>query len=269
VIPAEQQARDREYPSKKIMVSLAKTLVAVLLFSILVLPSISSGFSTGTGQPDGGNITLNITLPREGDTFYLDVVPAQAPVTGFVNGSGNLEAILIRTGEGETDCGNQTPFTCEVPVLSGTNTITITAFDDQGHSVTEIRNLTIRIGLLPPAEITISGKVLDPGGNPVSDATVLAESVMTYYGKPLTVSTITAPDGSYVLRNAVLYTQTFTITKPGYAPFHQKVVFENLSNEHDFILQPDNNPLPGFGFIIALLAVAGIFVTTARKRSGR
>jgi hypothetical protein len=207
---------------------------------------------------------LDIAVPREGDTFYLDVVPAHAVVTGSVNGSGNLEAILTRTGDGEMNCGNKTPFTCEVPVSSGNNTITITAFDDQGNSATEVRNLTVRIGLPPPAEISISGKVQDPAGNPVSNATVLAESVLTYNGKPLSVSTITAPDGSYVLRNAVLYTQTFTITKPGYAVFRQEFVFENLTNERDFVMQPDSNPLPGFDFLIALSALAVIFFRKAR-----
>jgi hypothetical protein len=89
--------------------------------------------------------------------------------------------------------------------------------------------------------------------------------VLTYNGKPLSESTITAPDGSYVLRNAVLYTQTFTITKPGYATFRQEFVFENLTNERDFVMQPDSHPLPGFDFLIALSALGGFFFRKARN----
>lgn len=246
-----------------------KRICQIIVLGLIIIPATCAGFSTGNNPTVDKNISLNITSPPEGDTVYIDVVPPQVVIEGEVTVSHNLKALKIKTGSGETDCEIKTQIACEIPVSSGNNKITITAIDDQGNAVTETRNLTVRIGLPPPSEISLSGKILDPSGNPVPGASVLAESVLELDGRPLSVSTTTAADGSYMLRNAVSYGQTITITKAGYATLQQKFVFENTKNEHDFIVSPRSSPaLPGFDPLMSIFAITGVFCIVYRKQSG-
>lgn len=238
----------------------------IIILSAILIPAACMGIPEGDSPGIVSNISLNISSPHEGDTCYIDVVPPHVVVTGEAAGVYPLKSVIITTGAGEVACENTMQIACTVPVSPGNNQIMITALDDRGNTVTETRNLTVRIGLPPPAEISISGKVLDPAGNPIPGVSVLAESVLELDGRPLSVSTTTAADGSYTLRNAVSYVQTITITKAGYSILRQEFVFEKLENAQDFTLLPRASPsLPGFDLLVSIGAVSGALCIVCRK----
>lgn len=232
-------------------------LLIIIILAILI-PAACMGIPAAESSGNAGDISLDISFPHEGETCYIDVVPPHVVVTGVVEGVYALKSVAITIGADTVTCENSKQIACTIPVSPGNNQITITAIDDRGNMVTETRNLTVRIGLPPPAEISISGRVLDPSGNPVPGASVLAESVLDLDGRPLSVNTTTADDGSYTLRNAVSYVQTITITKVGYSVYRQKITFEKTDNRYDVTLSPNVTPaMPGFDLLTSLGAVCG------------
>jgi len=238
----------------------------IIILSAILIPAACMGIPAGGSPGIVGSISLDISFPYEGETCYIDVVPPHIVVTGVAGGSYPLKSVVITTGADEVTCESTKQIACTVPVSPGNNRITITALDDRGNTVTETRNLTVRIGLPPPAEISISGRVLDPAGNPVPGASVLAESVLELDGRPLSVSTTTAADGSYTLRNAVSYVQTITITKAGYSIYRQKITFEKTDNWYDVPLSPSVTPeLPGFDLLASFGAIFGVLCIVCRK----
>ena len=226
------------------------TVIAVLL---IALPS------PGLASDRTEEISLIVRSPVDGAEAWIDVVPPHIAVVGNVSAPAGVREVRVQSGAGEVSCGNRTTFACSVPVSTGENTITVVAIDNSGNREEETLNVTVHIGLPPPEAITVSGRVTDPGGNPIPGASVRFESGIGLApdNTPLAVTTVTGPDGRYLIEDAIGYQQTIRVDKEGYLSLGREVVFENLTNTLDLKMDPEGRNAPGFGLLIGVFALLG------------
>jgi len=114
---------------------------------------------------------------------------------------------------------------------------------------------------------SISGKVTDAEGLPVSGAIVRFESNLTYQSTPLSATNVTGPDGMYHIDVAWGNQQNTTITKDGYSKYIQtEITFQNESNVMNFQLTRKPRPTHGFMSLLGISAVV-LGYLIIRKRS--
>jgi hypothetical protein len=190
-------------------------------------------------------------------------------VIGNTNVSREIRSIQVKSDGSVTDCGNLTEFSCGIPVPSGNSTIAVMVVDVSGNSSSETRNISVHIGLPPPATISLSGKISDQQGLPLANVSVSSESDLTLDNKPFEVHTQTGSDGTYLIKSALGYRQKISVDKEGYVPLTQEIVFENETNERNFELGPRSVFTPGFGIPLCLTAIfSGLCIVNRRRRTG-
>lgn len=217
-------------------------------------------------KPVEDPIAIEITSLHEGGVAWIDVVPPHVAVVGEVHAPAGVRSVVVRSGAGEVSCGNGTEFACSVPVLTGENTITVTAWDNYGRRAEKSVNLTIRIGIPPPPSIAVSGRVTDAGGNPVPGALVRFESVFTLDDKPIAATNVTGEDGRYLV-DTLGYWQTVTVEKEGYSTLREEFIFESLTNTLNLELESSSRTVPGFGPALGVLSLVGaLLLLIGRKR---
>ena len=137
-------------------------IFTTLLGILILIPALTSGLPETGGDPGSithnGGIILNISTPIDGETFWIDVVPPYILVIGNANVSREIKSIQVKSDGSVTDCGNLTKFSCGIPVSSGNSTITVMVVDVSGNSSSEIRNISVHIGLPPPCDHLPFGK---------------------------------------------------------------------------------------------------------------
>lgn len=232
---------------------------------LLLFPASCSAATDGVTGNDDEIISLIIISPHDDDA-WIDVVPPQIAVVGEASSPSGIRSITIRDSLDEVSCGNDTRFACSIPVSAGQNTITVIVEDNDGNRIEKKLNVTVHIGLPPPASITVSGRVTDKNGNPVQGAGVIFESDLTNDNIPLSVTAITGSDGMYLIKNAAGYRQNIEIQKDGYHPYQSGVVFENLTNRLDIELEPQNQRLPGFDLPLAVCSLGMVFIIIFRRK---
>jgi DNA-binding beta-propeller fold protein YncE len=115
---------------------------------------------------------------------------------------------------------------------------------------------------------SVSGKVADAEGLPVSGAIVRFESNLTFESIPLSATNVTGPDGTYHITLAWGNQQNATITKEGYSPYVQtEIILQNESNVMDFQLTRKPISTPGFTSPLGISAVVVGCLIFIRKRS--
>ena len=248
-----------------------KRLLTIIIGMIILIPAISAGLPAG--HPDSmthnDGIVLNISSPADGEIFWIDVVPPHIMVIGSVNVSREIQSIQVKSDGSVTDCGNLTGFSCGIPVPSGNSTIAIMVVDVSGNSSSETRNISVHIGLPPPATISLSGTVTDKQGLPLANVSVSSESDLTLDNKPFEVHTQTGSDGIYQMHGVLGYRQKIHVEKEGYVPLTQEIVFENETNERNFELGSRSVFTPGFGIPLCLTAIiSGLCIANRRRRTG-
>lgn len=248
--------------------------IDLVLIIMLLIPIISVA-DAGTIRNDSGTnpenraMTLTISFPENNRVIWIDVVPPDIYLRGEIRTSGTVSSIIATSDAGNTSCGNQTLFGCTIPVKCGNNTITVTASDNTGATVSETRNFTVNIGLPPPQEITIIGYVRSADGLPMPGASVTVVSSMSYVNVSRRVSVVTGEDGTYRIGPVLGYRHNISVGKQGYAPTYRKVVLGNISNSENFTLEPLVSPSPGFDIPVCLagiLAFLGILMVSKRLR---
>ena len=75
-------------------------------------------------------------------------------------------------------------------------------------------------------------------------------------------------DISYLIEDAVGYSQNIEIQKDGYNPYQAEMAFENLSNRLDIELEPEpqRQQSPGFDLSMALFGLGFVFVILSARR---
>jgi len=236
-------------------------LFIVLLAAIMVMMPIVSA--------DEKNITINITAPEEGDVFYLDVVPAFILVQGTVDAPYGIRNVSITNGEDIVVCGSNYgihfDISCDVSCYSNTDHITVSVVDLKGNSDSATRNFTRYTGPPPPGTIWVTGWILDPKGQPVSNASVIFERM--HENTPVVVTTKTGSDGMYKMKKAIGFFQRVTVKKEGYQTIERELIFKVYDNELNLTLTPVGTSVPGFNFEAAMSAilVCSLFVVVRRN----
>jgi hypothetical protein len=241
-------------------VKMGVLLIVMLMAVIAIVPTVSA---------DERNITMNITFPEEGDTLYLDVAPAFVSVRGTIDAPHGIKNVSITNGEDLVVCGSNYgvhfALLCEVPCYSTTNHITVTVVDALGNSASATRNFTRYTGPPPPGTILVTGWVVDPKGQAVSNASIIFETIgENYY---VTATTVSGTDGSYKMKKALGFNQRVTVRNEGYQTFVREVNFIPYDNQFNITLEPQGTSVPGFNFETVVSAVIiGLFLITVRKR---
>jgi len=239
-------------PNLSFFSSTMKLLVPVLIGICMIIPGISALPDVGISvtPADDSILVVNIKSPQENQIFLNDVVPPHIWVSGDVKSPVALQSIKITSGEGSTDCGNESPFGCNVPATTGQNRIIITFMDSAGNQVSIPREFTIKSGgLTLPARITISGRITDPEGRPVEGVVIRLISGT----QPVTAESNT--DGSYRINNAYGYHQKIRVEKKGYANITKEMDFNENLNTVDFTLEQTTKPVSGFTAILTTLVI--------------
>jgi hypothetical protein len=223
-------------------------LILLLLATMAIVPRVSA---------DEKSITINITSPEEGDTFYLDVAPAFITVQGTIDAPHGIRNVSITNGEDFVICGSNYGFhftvLCDVPCYSTTNHITVTAVDTLGSSASATRNFTRFTGPPGPGTIWVTGWVIDMNGQSIPNASIIFETIGERY--TITSTTKTGADGSYKMKKALGYFQKITVQKEGYQTSVSEVRFKPLYNDLNLTLAPQGRPVPGFDFEIGISAI--------------
>ncbi len=229
-----------------------KFVVPVLIGIFMIIPGLNALPDAGTSvtPADDSILVVDIKSPQENQIFLNDVVPPHIWVSGDVKSPAPLQSIKITSREGSTDCGNESPFGCNVPATTGQNRIIITVMDSAGNQVSLPREFTINSGgLTLPVRITISGKITDPEGRPVEGAVIRLVSGT----QPVIAESKT--DGSYRINNAYGYHQEISVEKEGYANVTKEMDFNENLNTVDFTLEPTTKPVSGFTAILTTLVL--------------
>jgi len=114
---------------------------------------------------------------------------------------------------------------------------------------------------------SLSGRVTDSEGLPLSNAKVRFESNLTFESIPLSSTTVTDPDGTYYINVAWGSTQKPTVTKEGYSTYSEpEIILVNESNRIDFQLTRQFLSTPGFMFPIGICAIVLGCLMVVRKR---
>ncbi len=244
-------------------------LLTLLLMSMSIVTAVSAGeedsgnvIIAGTGAP----ITITVISPNEDAEGWIDVVPPHVAVVGEIDAPSGVRSVLVQSEIGEVSCGNDTTFLCSVPVSKGENRIRVIVTDNLGNRAEKSLNVTIHSGIPPPPAITVSGRVTDPEGNPIHNASVRFESVFDLDGEILSVTNTTEKDGRYLIKNALGYRQTIIVQKEGYLPLQREIIFEDLTNELDLELSPSGREVPGFGLQAGIIGVLGALLVRQGKK---
>ena len=235
-------------------------LVVLLLTAMIMVPTVSA---------DEKNITINITAPEEGDVFYLDVVPAFISVQGMVDAPNGIRNVSITNGEDVVVCGSNYgihfDISCDVPCYSNTDHITVSVLDFRGNSDSARRNFTRYTGPPPPGTIRVTGWVVDKGGQPVPNATIIFDRC----GKISQVArtTTSGTDGSYKMKKTWGIHQRVSVQKDGYQTLVREMTFKIYDNELNLTLTPVGTSVPGFNFDVAISAVLICSLLVVVKRN--
>jgi len=224
----------------------------VFIGILMLLPTAIALQDSPSGNSDVNNPSIGIELdtPRENQAFSVDVVPPHIWVAGQVNTTVPIQSIIVSSSAGTVDCGSSSSFGCTVPVLKGSDTITVTVSDVNGNVAGATREISVRSGgPVQPIRITIAGKITDPDGQPVAGAIIRLAS------ESWPASTESESDGSYRISNAYGNNQTIVIEKDGYIPVSTTIVFNQNVNSADFTLEPAMKPSPGFEGFFCILAI--------------
>jgi hypothetical protein len=240
--------------------------LVVALLVVIAFPAVCSGLPPENTTSVDWPINLTITSPNDGDEGWIDVVPPHVAVLGKADAPSGIRSVVVQSEIGEVSCGNETTFACSVPVSEGENRITVIATDNLGNQAEKSLNVTIHIGIPPPPAITVSGRVTDPEGNPIPNASVSFESTFTLDDEILSVTNTTGRDGRYLIENAMGYEQTIIVQKEGYLPLRREIIFENLTNELDLELRPSGREIPGFGLQVGIIGVFGALLVLQGKK---
>ena len=239
---------------------------------IIIFPIVCSGLPPEDIGPISEPINLIITSPSEGSDAWIDVVPPHVAVVGEANAPSGIESVVVRSEIGEVSCGNGTMFACSVPVSAGKNRITIIATDNLRNQVEKSLNVTVRIGILPPPAITVSGRVTDLKGNPIHNVSVRFESVFWLDGgEDFSEANTTGRDGRYLIENALGSRQTVSVQKEGYLTLQREIIFEDVTNELDLKLEPSGRATLGFDLQIGIIGALGallVFLEVRRRKEG-
>ena len=224
-------------------------LIVVLLSAVAIMPLVSA---------DENNITINITSPEEGDTFYIDVVPAFISVQGTIDAPHVIRNVSISNGLNESGyarlyaeviMGIDFHLSCKIFI---TDHITVTVTDKSGFVGSERRNFTNYPGPPPPGTIWVTGWVVDQEGKPVSNATIIFETLGE--SPPVIASTKTGTDGTYKTKKTWGYYQKITVKKEEYQTFVRGAVFKIYNNELNLTLTPQSRQVPGFNFEVCTIS---------------
>lgn len=245
-----------------------KYIIPALIGILLIIPGINALPDAGTSVTNASEhtIILDIKTPLENEIISNDVVPPHIWVSGDVKSPVRLQSVIIVSGAGSTDCGNQSSFGCNVPGINGLNRITVTATDVALNHVSRTRDFTVNPGG-PPQEmrITISGTVTTPEGNPIGGATIRLGS------EPIPVTVKSETDGTYRINNAYGYHQILRVEKNGYINVTKEMTFNNNLNTFDIIMEPAAQPASGFTAVLGLVALSGtvLFIVSQKNRHGK
>jgi hypothetical protein len=214
-------------------------LIILLLAAMVMIPTVNG---------EDKNISINITAPEEGDVFYLDVVPAFISVQGTIDAPYGIRNVSITNGGDVVVCGSNYgihfDISCDVPCYSDTDHITVSVVDLRGNHDSATRNFTRYTGPPPPGTIWVTGWIIDPKGQPVSNASVIFERMNE--NNPVVVTTKTGSDGMYKMKKAIGFYQRVTVQKEEYQTFVREVRFKEYSNEFNITLTPQGKSVPGF-----------------------
>ncbi|HOI58494.1 MULTISPECIES: hypothetical protein [unclassified Methanoculleus] len=244
-------------------------LFAVLLASMGVVTVVSASEENSGNAPLTGidaPITITVTSPTDGAEGWIDVVPPHVAVLGKIDAPSGIRSVVVQSEIGEVSCGNETTFACSVPVSKGENRITVIATDNLGNRAEKSLNVTIHSGIPPPRAINVSGRVTDPEGNPIHNASMRFESVFELDDEPLSVTNTTGRDGRYLIEKAIGYDQTIIVQKEGYLPLQREIIFENLTNELDLELEPSGKEVPGFCLQAGIIGILGALLVLQGKK---
>ncbi|KLK88080.1 hypothetical protein SZ63_03150 [Methanoculleus sediminis] len=242
-----------------------------MIFGVLVLFSAAIAPATAGDTTVETSTFLSVTLPKQYETVWSDLVPPRVEVAGRAGASNGIREIVVESSAGRVSCGNATEFACTVPVAEGNETITVTLIDNLGKTSEAVLHVYVNVDVPPPPWIYVIGTVRDTDGRPVSGATVTVKSGLPLAWGPHRVTTGTAGDGGYLIENAFGYAQNISVEKEGYLPLHRDVSFENITNRLDLELEPEPpqaRTAPGFSAGMGILALAGglLAVRAARGR---
>ena len=235
-------------------------LIILLLAAMVMIPTVNG---------EEKNISINITSPEEGDVFYLDVVPAFISVQGTIDAPYGIRNVSITNGGDVVICGSNYgihfDFSCDVPCYSNTDHITVSIVDLIGNSDSATRNFTRYTGPPPPGTIWVTGWIIDPKGQPISNASVIFERMNE--NNPVVVTTKTGSDGMYKTKKAFGFYQRVTVQKEGYQTFVREVRFKEYSNEFNITLTPQGKSVPGFNSEVTVSAIIiGFFIVDVWRR---
>lgn len=223
-------------------------LLVLMLAAIVIIPLVSA---------DEKNIRINITSPEEGDIFYIDVVPAFVSVQGTIDSPQGIRNVSITNGADLAICGSNYgihfEILCDVPCYSNTDHITVSVIDNVGNSASVTRNFTRYTGPPPPGTIWVTGWIVDSKDQPVSNASVIFERMRE--NKSVVVTTKTDSDGMYKMKKAIGFYQRVTVKKEGYQTLVHEATFKEYNNELNLTLIPQERPVPGFDFAMAISAI--------------
>ncbi len=124
-------------------------LILLLLAMMTIVPMASA---------DEKIITLNITFPKEESVIYGDVIGSPIYIYTEIESPNGIKEVWITNGINQSSCRaeNGHKFFCQNPWKEGRNTIKITAYDNSGNVVSQMRNYSLFIGQQPPPTMTTS-----------------------------------------------------------------------------------------------------------------
>jgi hypothetical protein len=272
-IPKNTMIRNKDRPHSLFSLKPALFAIAItFLMTVTLFSGIGAATLSQTATSPDGSVKLTITQPLDGDEGWIDIAPPEAAVLGEVSAPAGIRNITIRNGADEVICENWPKIVCYIPVSEGENIIIVTATDNLGNQAVKALNLTIHLSIPPPTQlmaVTVSGRVTDLRGNPVPGALVKFESE-PFGGYPsYNVTSVTAADGSYMIRKARGLHQTISVEKDGYFPTRTIVIFERTRDELDLELIPSIPSIPGFDIPISIVAVIGAVFLGLFRRNDR
>ncbi len=263
--------KDRSHP----LFSIKSALFAIAFIFLIAMPlfsGIGAATLSQTATSPDGNVKLIITQPLDEDEGWIDIAPPEAVVLGEVSAPAGIRNITIRNGADEVICENEPKIVCYIPVFEGENTIIVTVTDNLGNQAVKALNLTIHLSIQPPTQlmaVTVSGRVIDLSGNPVPGALVKFESEPFGGYPPYNVTSVTAADGSYMIKKARGFHQTISVEKAGYLPMRTIVIFERTRDELDLELVPSLPSVPGFNIPVCIVAFIGAILLGLFRRNDR
>ena len=264
-------------------------LLILFIVVILIIPLVSAASTTTENIAKGGdnkNITIRIYQPKEGSVYYNDVTGLPDVVQGEIDAINGIRNVTITSGHDLVVCGNNSGthlnLFCDIPRnYIEKQRYEITVFDNQGDVVSVTRNFTL-IGSMPPPDyfklFSAHGKVSDPYGNPLPNASLVFEfpdfrvwgPEIGAYRSFIRIAT-TDKNGLYNTEFAEegrkSANQTANVSKEGYQSLSQNVILRNDTNEINFVLVPLNNESqssPGFELVFGIFALLCVYLITTR-----